>query len=239
LAQTGWDPGYTFLGFNFSFNYTTSVKFFYFKLIISNFGFASKLMAPFQSLSDQELTLLLRQGNEHAFTAIYNRYWNKLTAIAYNLLRDKSSAKEIVQDLFVSVWNRKEKLEINNLSGYLATAVRFSIFKQIERERRRREIESRELGMLDEAALDQEIEVKFLKEYLAGQTDFLPEKCRLVFNYSRMMDMSIPEIAEKMNISEKTVEGHLTKGLKLVRVNLQNDGILVVMIGASLHEWLK
>lgn len=196
-------------------------------------------MVPFETLSDQELSDLLRRGDERAFTAIYNRYWNKLTAIAYNLMRDKSSAKEIVQDLFVGIWNRRETLEINNLPGYLATAVRFAIFKQIERERRRREIESREIGILDEAILDQQIELKFLKEYLAGQIDFLPEKCRLVFNYSRLMDMTVPEIAEKMNLSEKTVEGHLTKGLKLVRMNLRDSGMLAAIISTSLHEWLK
>ncbi len=196
-------------------------------------------MAPFQTLNDQELIVFMRQGDERAFTEIYNRYWNKLTAIAYNLMRDKSSAKEIVQDMFVGVWNRRDSLEINNLSGYLATAVRFAIFKQIERERRRKEIESRELGILNEAAFDQEIELKFLKEYVSGRLHFLPEKCRLVFDYSRIQDMSVPEIAEKMNISEKTVEGHLTKGLKLVRINLRDSGILSVLIGTSLHQWLK
>jgi RNA polymerase sigma-70 factor (ECF subfamily) len=196
-------------------------------------------MAPFQTLNEQELIVFLRQGDERAFTEIYNRYWNKLTAIAYNLMRDKSAAKEIVQDLFVGIWNRREQIDISNLSGYLATATRFAIFKQIERERRRREIESRELGILDEAVMDQEIELKFLKEYLSGQLHFLPEKCRLVFDYSRIQDLSIPEIAEKMNISEKTVEGHLTKGLKLVRMNLRDGGILSVLIGTTLHQWLK
>ena len=81
-------------------------------------------MAPVQTLNDQELIVFLRQGDERAFTELYNRYWNKLTAIAYNLMRDKSAAKEIVQDLFVGIWNRREQIEINNLSGYLATATR-------------------------------------------------------------------------------------------------------------------
>jgi RNA polymerase sigma-70 factor (family 1) len=196
-------------------------------------------MPDYSAHTDLELIDLLKSSDHFAFTEIYNRYWDKLVAISYNHTREKFAAKEIVQDLFVGIWNRRTHIEIHHLSGYLATAVKFAIFKQIERERRRREIENNKVIPITHTTLEQEIEFKFLQEYLHGEIEKLPEKCRLVFNYSRMQDMSIPEIAKEMNISEKTVEGHLTKGLKAIKNNLKDSGILSMMVGTSLYNLLK
>lgn len=189
--------------------------------------------------SDAELLSLLSAGNERAFTKIYDRYWNKLMAIAYHHTRDKSAAKEIVQELFLGLWNRRADLNICVLNSYLATAVRFSVFKRIERERRRREIETQEYQLNDYVDEEQKLEAKFLQEYINGQVEQLPEKCKLVFNYSRVKGMTIPEIAQEMNISEKTVEGHLTKGLKTIRLNLKDSGVLSVVLGSTLIQLLK
>ncbi len=193
----------------------------------------------YKERTDIQLTDLLRSGDHVAFTEIYNRYWNKLTAIAYNHTKDKSAAKEIVQELFVGLWNRKDILDIKTLNGYLATAVKFAVYKKIERERRRREIENQEFSKSDFMEIDQEIETRFLQEYINGQVEQLPEKCRMVFNYSRVKGMSNPEIAEEMNISVRTVEGHLNKGLKAIRNGLKDSGMLTLIVSSSLYELLK
>ena len=78
-------------------------------------------MLRYSECTDPELADLLKSGDSLAFTEIYNRYSNKLTAIAYNYTRDKSSAKEIVQELFVGIWNRRESIDIQNLNAYLGT----------------------------------------------------------------------------------------------------------------------
>jgi RNA polymerase sigma-70 factor (family 1) len=196
-------------------------------------------VAQYSSLSDQELTVLLMDGSHAAFTEIYDRYWNKLMAIAYNHTKDKSAAKEIVQELFVSLWKRKDKVIIHTLNSYLVTAIKFAVYKQIERERRRREIENQEYKQGSYTEDELNIEARFLQEYINGQIELLPEKCRLVFNYSRVKGMTIPEIAREMEISEKTAEGHLTKGLKTIRLNLKDSGMLGVLICSSIHEWLR
>ncbi|EHQ26009.1 sigma-70 family RNA polymerase sigma factor [Mucilaginibacter paludis] len=187
-----------------------------------------------RSCSDEVLLEMIRlEGNHLAFTTLYDRYWNKLLAIAYNLLRDKSSAKEIVQEVFISLWNRRTNIEVRNAGSYLATAVKFSVFKQIERERRYRHIELADVGDLQLAAVDDRIEDLFIKEYLAGLLEALPEKCALVINYSRIRDWSNAQIAEELNIAEKTVEGHLTKGLKLIRANLKASGMLSLLTASA------
>lgn len=196
-------------------------------------------MRIYNELSDLELIELLKVKDQEAFAEIYSRYWNKLMAIAYNHTKDKSAAQEIVQELFIGLWNRRDQLEILNIGNYLATAIKFSIYKQIDKEKRRREVENNGTGFYNYSEDEEKIEAKFLQEYINGLVEQLPEKCRLVFNYSRVQGLSIPEIANEMNISEKTVEGHLTKGLKTIKSNLKDSGILSLLVSEAIHEFLK
>src|SRR5690606_20425787 len=74
--------------------------------------------------SDEELIELIRDGDEIAFSTLYNRYWDKLYSIAYNRLYDEMEAEEVIQELFLSIWNRRQQLEIRStLSGYLSVSV--------------------------------------------------------------------------------------------------------------------
>lgn len=70
--------------------------------------------------------------------------------------------------------------------------------------------------------MDQEIENRMLLEFITNLTNRLPEKCRLVFQYNKLQDRSLPDICEELNISPKTAEAHLTKALKIVRASLSN-----------------
>ncbi len=164
----------------------------------------------------------LKAAEQGAFTEIYNRYWKRLLAIAYNFSKDKSVAQDVVQEIFTQLWVRHAELNIESLNNYLATAVRFSVFKLIYRQKRRQEIESQnckdELSTLSE----DQIEARFTQEYINKVVEYLPENCRLVFKYSRNSGLSISEISMELGISKKTVEGHLTKGLKTIRLSLRD-----------------
>lgn len=185
--------------------------------------------------TDHELIVLLRKeasekSAEDAFVEIYNRYWNKLLAIAYNHLRDKQASEEVVQELFITLWERRKKVEIESLSAYLATAVKFSVFKAIATEKRHKDLIDSNYKQETIQWDEQLIHARFLEEYLNGVTESLPEKCRLVFVYSRQQGLSIPDIANEMNISPKTVEAHLSKALKILRLSLKDIQLLLVMI---------
>ena len=181
------------------------------------------------TLTDAELVQLLAAGKEDAFTEIYNRYWERLLAIAYNLTKDQVLAEEITQEVFISLWKRRSQVQIETLGGYLATAVKFSIFKHIVRQKRRKEILKDAPMMIDNE--EERIYALFLKEYIQGIVEQLPEKCRLVFQYSRQEGMTLPEIADKLNISHKTAEAHLTKALKTIKLNLK----LLIPFFLTLH----
>lgn len=179
------------------------------------------------STREDELVAALISGSESAFTEIYEYYWLKLLALAYSHTKNKEVSEGIVQDVFISIWKRRASIEIRSLSNYFAIAVKFSVFKHRQREQRRREIES-ENCKVEELVYDERmIEARFLEEYFKGVVEQLPEKCKMVFNYSRVAGLTNTEIASEMNISEKTVEAHLTKAIKALRVSMRDAGFLL------------
>lgn len=181
-------------------------------------------------LTEKELVTALVSGQENAFTEIYNRYWERLLGIAYNLTKDQVQAEEITQEVFISLWDRRGDVEIVSLGGYLATAVKFSVFKSLVRQRRRQEILKENYTTLLFENTEDKIYTRFLKEYIDGVVEQLPEKCRLVFQYSRREGLSVNEVAQRLNISPKTAEAHLTKALKVIRLSLKGSGPLMLFL---------
>lgn len=160
-------------------------------------------------------------GDENAFTEIYNRYWEKLLAIGYYYTHDKQAAEDILHEIMISLWSRKKDLEIRSLSTYLATAVKFSVFKAIARDKKRRDLLATQSIHNYLSDLEDKLDAKFVQEYLHGAVQQLPEKTKLVFNYSREDELSIAEIAGKMDLSPKAVEYHMTKALRVLKEKLQ------------------
>lgn len=164
-------------------------------------------------------------GEERAFATIYDTYWSQLLAIAYRLTGDKEQSEEIVQEVFVSLWRRRNEVKIETVSAYLATAVKFSCFKMIQRTRRQRELQE-QFAVVDLYEEEQAIDARFLKEYLDGVVEELPERCRLVFRMSREQMMSHKEISAELAISQKAVEAQISKALKVLKLNLRKVGFV-------------
>jgi RNA polymerase sigma-70 factor (ECF subfamily) len=175
--------------------------------------------------SEEELLISMATGDEASFTEIYHRYWQQLLAIAYHHTQDQSSAKEIVQEVLINLWDRRAEVEIKHLSQYLATAIKFSVFKYISRQKRRKDIATAVAGSAYTQD-DEKIYARFLHDYINGIVEKLPEKCKQVYKSSRIAGKSTAQIAGEMNISEKTVEAHLTKALKHIRYSIRNTGFL-------------
>jgi RNA polymerase sigma-70 factor (family 1) len=172
--------------------------------------------------SDAQLLHLLQQSSEEAFTEIYNRYWEKLFSVAYYHCHNKQVAEEVTQDVFMSLWDRRNSLDVKDLKAYLATAAKFAIFKHLVRTKRRRQLLAEGAAPVVSLSEDANINAVFLKEYVNGLVETLPEKSRIVYKFSREEGLNIPEIAEVMQISHKTVETHLNKALKTLRKGLHH-----------------
>lgn len=183
-------------------------------------------MIAYSTLNDNELLLLMRNGKEAAFTEIYNRYWERLVATGYFYTRSKEAAEEVVNDVLMGLWLRKEELDIRSLSAYLGTAVKFAVFKALSRKKRREEILAGQIRPEIHNETEQQLDARFLEEYLQGIVEQLPEKARLVFTYSREDHLTIQEIAGKMDLSPKSVEYHMTKALKTLRDSIRRVSFL-------------
>jgi len=179
-------------------------------------------MAP-KVLSDAELLNLLRDGNQSAMTEIYKRYWDKLFVVANNRLQDQLEAEETVQDVFCSIWNRRESLDIlYGLATYLSVAVKYQVInRQAKAWKKAHHIEF--TTDFEEAADTTNLwfAEKELKEQLAAAVNTLPNKCRIIFKLRYEDNLSNAQIAEQLNVTEKNIEAHITRAAKHLRGSLQ------------------
>lgn len=183
-------------------------------------------MRDYEKLSDDDLAGLLKKGNITAFEEIYNRYWSRLYSAAYKRLRSREVCQEIVQDLFTSFWLGRKEFQLRaSLESYLYVAVRYKVFNHLEKELVRRNYRSTlpAPALLADNSTEESIFLKDLNHQLEEELGQLPEKCRQVFELSRREQKSNREIALELNISEKTVENHITKALRILRTSLRDS----------------
>lgn len=188
-------------------------------------------------LPDQELVLHLKQGDAAAFTVIYERYWKQLLITASKRLGDEDEAEEIVQEIFLNLWRRRETLNLTaGFAGYLAVAVKFEILDALRKRahvfkysqeivHRFTEADESMLRHLDMAELQQKLQLTIKS---------LPEKCRLVFKLKFEQGYSQKQIANELNIAEKTVEAHLSRARKTLRDKF--GYLLIIILALSLNK---
>jgi RNA polymerase sigma-70 factor (family 1) len=186
-------------------------------------------MAENRCLTESELTVLLKQGDQEAFTIIYNTYWKLLFRTAHHILNDTAAAEDIVQNIFVSLWHRRGQVTIVNLKAYLQQATRFSVFQAIRAQKHDHSFYDRLALVTADIITDNPLLFKEQQQLLQKIIDSLPADCREAFRLSREENMTYKQIAALLNISEKTVEKRLTKSLKHIRHGLTLSLYLIVL----------
>ncbi|GAB2982310.1 RNA polymerase sigma-70 factor [Mucilaginibacter puniceus] len=180
-------------------------------------------MSVYNKLDDHELISLLKKGDQIAYTEIYKRYHAQLYINAYNKLGNREESRDMVHDLFVSLWHKKESLELQTtLMAYLHSAIRYRVFDLIARQQvKAKYIDSiREFANEGVFITDHLIREKQLAELIAKEIAALPAKMREVFELSRVNNFSHKQIAERLNLSEKTVKKQVNNSLKILRSKL-------------------
>ena len=194
-------------------------------------------MNDYKAYTDHQLADLLRSGDERAFKWIYDTYWPKLYFVAAKRLDDTPEAEEVVQDIFLNLWRRRETFQLKvNFEHYLAVAVKFEVFKH-RAARTRKDQLAVDLGR---RSVQQEnsdwhlYDLNALQEQLQQTIQALPAKCRLVFTMSRETELTNKQIAADLGITEKAVEKHVTTALKVLKTRFGHY-LLMIMI---LKGWL-
>jgi RNA polymerase sigma-70 factor (family 1) len=171
-------------------------------------------MAAYSSYSDQELASLLRQGDHAAFTEIYSRYSALLYVYAFKLTADADATKDITQELFISLWDNKETLELkSSLSAYLYTAVRYKFLKQVAHQKIKAGYAENFLHTFENGISSTEdyMEEKDLIKTVERLVSALPPKMAKAFILSKLEFKTHEEVARELNISEKTVKNLISQ----------------------------
>ncbi|MET6996333.1 RNA polymerase sigma factor [Chitinophaga defluvii] len=180
-------------------------------------------MGKYQASSDDELLVRLQKGDDAAFTEIYNRYCEMLFAIAYNRVKEVPAAQDIVQDLFTSLWLNRNKIVLRSLKNYLATAIKYLSLAYLRKADRVDTFCNETTKMpATTSTIEYDLHYKYLLQLLQEETNQLPEKCRLIFKYSREDSMTVAEIADQLQISPRTVETQIYKALRHLRKSFKS-----------------
>ncbi|MET3113581.1 RNA polymerase sigma-70 factor (family 1) [Pedobacter sp. CG_S7] len=177
-------------------------------------------MLKYSLLTDVELAGLLKKGEERAFREIYQRYWEKAYIKSYKRIHDNFEAEEIVQDIFCNLWRKRDKfILVKGFDNYFAGAVKFEVINRFAKQARQAKLKTKVLSSfseIDNSTYDY-LNLKELQNQLQKSILELPEKCSLVFRLKFEKDYTQQQIAQELQISEKTVEAHLSKARKMLK----------------------
>ena len=186
--------------------------------------------------SEDDLLKDLRAGSLEAYNYIFKLYWKTLYRVANGKLRSRLEAEEVVQELFIALWEKRETLLIGNLSVYLHTAVRNRVISRIRTKLREEKHWNYYYSFFPTAGdvTEQSVLLGDLNNTINGILEKLPAKTRQVFEANWVDGKSMAEVSHQLNISEKNAEYHLTKSLKSIRGHLKKHIVSVGVIVMSL-----
>ncbi|MET7257443.1 RNA polymerase sigma factor [Dyadobacter fermentans] len=188
-------------------------------------------MSDNERVRDQQLLEALCAGQEWAFTAVYDEYWYPMYKVAFHKIGQRHVAEEIVQDIFTRLWNERANLRTTTLNYYLFSAVRFEVIDHIRKAGPRSRYAAYYQAFASQHEHYTEDEVAYnelLRSIDEGLKPF-PAQTREMFKLSRVESWTVAQIAEFMNLSEKTVEYHLGKASKAVREYLSETLLLLLV----------
>ena len=180
-------------------------------------------MAFVNKYNDIDLVKRLQESEEEALTIIYKEYWEIMYLAAYNLVKDRSVCEDIVQEVFISLWQRRAKLQIKvSLKSYLYTSTVYKVYDHFDKNKKmlKGELFDNFENKIETSNPETKLMHQELIHLLDSIIDTLPDKCKEVYKLSRENMLSNKEIAEQLNISQRTVEGHISKALKILKESL-------------------
>lgn len=169
---------------------------------------------------------------EKAFETAFKTHYKGLFAYATSILKDGEMAEEVVQNLFVRLWEKNRALEVEgSLSSYLYRAVHNDCLNHLKHLKVRQTYQDYAMERAEHPnTVSEDVEAKELQSQLIKALNELPERCRTIFQLSRFEELKYSEIAERLLLPPKTVENEMGKALRLLRIKLVDFLALVLYI---------
>jgi RNA polymerase sigma-70 factor (family 1) len=184
-------------------------------------------------LNEQQYWQLISQGDKKVYEELFKAYYQPLCNYACSMLKDIDEAEEVVQTIFFNIWNKRESLQIStSVKSYVYRAVHNDCLNKIKHGKVRAVYAEDYKSTMSGGSSNSEklLEAKELNRQINEAIAGLPEQCGLVFKLSRFENLKYSEIAEQLEISVKTVENHMGKALKILRVQLKDYLPLVIWL---------
>lgn len=187
-------------------------------------------MARYTDYSDTQLLGLMSEDDSQAFAQIYQRYKGVLFVHAYRMLRNYEESKDILQELFTTFWIKRSEIVLTStLSAYLYGALRNRVFDTIAHRKVQQKYISSLAEFIEEGQCitDQQVREHELAALIEKEVSLLPPKMRRVFELSRNQHLSYQEIADELQISDKTVKKQVNNALNILREKLDTAFIFL------------
>lgn len=187
------------------------------------------------------LFLAARSEDTAAFKRLYQQYWKKLYISACKRV-DPDEAKDMVQEVMLTLWQRKEEISINSsddLGRYLYTALRYRIISYYAFSSNTVPIPEW-LEQPSQAGFDTALDIDKIKDLIDSEVHRMPGRMQQIYQLSRQQELSVPDIARELNLSEQTVRNQLSLAMKRLRVLLrshyQSDAVICTFLLADLFN---
>jgi RNA polymerase sigma-70 factor, Bacteroides expansion family 1 len=191
-----------------------------------------------ETIDEKAIMEQIRAGDQTAFDNLFRQYYRYLVVVAFRYLKDDHRAKDMVQEVFLDFWKRRDTIRIEqSIKAFLRRAVVNNCLSTLRKNQRidLKDSPDTNISRLQDK-VDQIYEYKELEEVVEAAVRSLPERCQLIFRMSRQENLSHKEIAEKLDISTKTIENQMTKALKIIREALKKYGLLLFLLLFTLFK---
>ena len=176
-------------------------------------------------IPDSEILLAIRQGNERVYETVFRKHYQALCNYACGILKDMDDAEEVVQSIFLKLWEQRESIEINvSLKSYLYRAVHNTCLNRLKH-LKIQDTYRQYVGDYLEETFDSATEIMDkveLENRIENALEKLPEQCKIIFKMSRFEELKYQEIANKLGLSIKTIENQIGKALRIMRMELSD-----------------
>lgn len=168
---------------------------------------------------ERKMLISLKKGDEKAYEILFGLYYNKVKSFILGLTKDRFVSDDLAQNIFMKLWVNREKLDaVENLSSYLFTISRNEVYDYFRREASVKQYMD---TFFDESEMYCQLELKYdqekIEKIVERCVDMMPSQRKIIYTMSRKENLSNAEIAQKINVSKRTVDAHIYQALKDIR----------------------